>query len=113
MVSAGDASVPLACLTTSLSIPSVAGGGALLSTVTLTPADVPVLPAASEASAVTVCDPALAVRVSHEAWKGGAVTGAPTAWPSTLNCTRVTPTLSDAVAPSWTMPLTSSRPSGR
>ena len=63
------------------------------------------LPAASEASAVTVCDPALAVRVSHEAWKGGVVTGAPTGWPSTLNCTRVTPTLSDAVAPSGTMPL--------
>ena len=34
VVSAGDASVPLACLTTSRSIPSVAGGGALLSTVT-------------------------------------------------------------------------------
>ena len=55
VVSAGDTSVPLACLTTSLSIAIVAGGGALLSTVTLTPAEVPVLPAASEASAVTVC----------------------------------------------------------
>src|SRR5436190_14592271 len=105
VLSAGDASVPLACLTTSRSIASVAEGGALLSTVTVTPADVPVLPAASEASAVTVWDPALAVRVSHEAWKGGVVTGAPTAWPSTLNCTRVTPTLSEAVAPSATMPL--------
>ena len=72
VVSAGDASVPLACLTTSLSIPIAAGGGALLSTVTVTPADTPVLPAASVASAVTVCDPALAVRVSHDAWNGGA-----------------------------------------
>ena len=70
VVSAGDVSVPLACLTTSRSTEIVAGGGALLSTVTVTPEEMPVLPAASEASAVTVCDPALAVRVSHEAWNG-------------------------------------------
>src|SRR4051795_4589818 len=65
VVNPGELSVPLPCLNTSLSIEMTAGGGALLSAVTSTPAEVPVLPAASTASALIVCAPGVAARVSQ------------------------------------------------
>ena len=104
VVSAGAVSVPLARRLTDASIEIVAGGGALLSTVTSTGAESAWLPAASNASAVIVWRPAVAVRVSHVVANGGAVTGVPSGLPSTANWTLVTPRLSAAVAPRRTMP---------
>src|SRR3954470_5742644 len=106
VVSAVAVSVPRAWRVTLVSIEIVAGGGALLSTVTRTDVERPMLPAASVASAVSVCWPGDAVRVSHDVENGGDGSGPPSSCPSTLNCTPVTPTLSDATAPIWTMPLT-------
>ena len=50
---------------------------ALLATVTVTVADVVVLPAASRATAVSVCEPLLAVVVSHETEYGAVVSSEP------------------------------------
>ncbi len=48
----------------------VVSGGGVLSTVTLTAAAVPVLPAASNAWAVRLCAPSAAVVVSHDVLYG-------------------------------------------
>ena len=106
VVSAGEVSVPLACRKTFWSTLIVAGGGAVLSTLTITDVATPLLPAASIASAVSVCWPGAAIRVSHDIWNGGDVMGAPRVAPSSLNWTLVTATLSDAVAASGTIPVT-------
>src|SRR6059036_2605324 len=80
--------------------------GDALSTVTLTAADVAVLPAASRATAVKVWDPLTASVVFHEREYGAAVTSAPRFAPSSLNCTPTTPTLSVALAETVTVPET-------
>src|SRR5437868_8307329 len=72
--------------------------GTLFVTVTLIPAEAATLPAASRATAVSVCVPSLTVRVFQEVTKGSAVTSAPRLTPSTLNWTPTTPTLSLALA---------------
>src|SRR5437762_6557626 len=69
-----------------------------LLTVTSSPLDVVVLPAASRATAVSVWRPLAIDVVSHVTANGVAATSAPRFAPSTLNCTPATPTLSDAVA---------------
>src|SRR5438128_618925 len=74
----------------------VSGTG--LFTVTLTAAEVVVLPAASRATAVTLCEPLLAVVVFQETEYGATVSSAPRFTPSSLNCTPTTPTLSVALA---------------
>src|SRR5438552_17911630 len=78
--------------------------GALLSTVTLTAAAVAVLPAASRATAVKLCEPLLAVVVFQEIEYGATVSSAPRFTPSSLNCTPTTPTLSLAFAETVTVP---------
>ena len=67
-------------------------------TVTVTAADVVVLPAASRATAVSVWLPLVAVVVFQVTAYGDAVSSAPRFAPSSLNWTPTTPTLSDAVA---------------
>src|SRR5437867_1629182 len=80
--------------------------GDALSTVTLTAADVAVLPAASRATAVKVWDPLTASVVFHEREYGTVVSSAPRLTPSSLNCTPTTPTLSVALAETVTVPAT-------
>src|SRR5439155_16030656 len=70
----------------------------LLAMVTTTTEDVVELPAASRATAVSVCEALLAVVVSHAMEYGAVVSSAPRFAPSSLNCTPATPTLSDALA---------------
>ena len=67
-------------------------------TVTLTAAEVAVLPAASRATAVTLWLPFALKVVFQEIEYGAVVTSAPRFTPSSLNCTPTTPTLSVAVA---------------
>src|SRR5688572_26683673 len=74
--------------------------------VTVTAPEVVVLPAASRARAVSVCDPAAAVVVSHAVEYGTVVSSAPTGEPSTKNWTPTTPMLSDALAVTVTVPDT-------
>src|SRR5207249_3606194 len=75
----------------------VSGTGLL--TVTLTAAEVATLPAASRATAVTLCTPLLAVVLFHERVYGAVVTSAPRFVLSSLNCTpAMAPPLSEAVA---------------
>ncbi len=79
--------------------------GSVLSTVTLTAAEMPKLPAASDACAVRLCPPSVPVVVAHDALNGASVSVLSNT-PSTKNCTWVTPTLSDAVAEIGMDPLT-------
>ena len=51
-------------------------------TVTVTGAEVVVFPAASRATAVNVCDPFVAVRVSQANSQGTILSSAPSGWPS-------------------------------
>src|SRR2546426_887177 len=74
------------------------GGVVSLSTVPVTAAAVAVLPAASRATAVNVCDALLAVVVSHAIAYGAVVSSTPRLAPSSRNWTPTTPTLSDALA---------------
>jgi len=69
-----------------------------LKTVTVTEAAVVVLPAASRATAVSVCDALVAVVVFQAIEYGVVVSSAPRFAPSSLNWTPTTPTLSDAFA---------------
>src|SRR3954469_22850084 len=69
-----------------------------LLTVTVTPADAAVLPAASRATPVSVWDPLPIVVVFHTIENGDAVSSGPRFAPSILNCTPATPTLSEASA---------------
>src|SRR5206468_1245799 len=82
------------------------GGVVSLNTVTVTAADVVVLPAPSRATAVSVCDALLAAVVFHETAYGAVVASTPRLAPSSLNCTPPTPTLSEAVAVTLVVPLT-------
>src|SRR3989442_11784762 len=70
----------------------------VLFTVTVTADEVVVLPAASRATAVSVCVPFATVFVSHEMEYGAVVSSAARFAPSSLNWTPATPTLSLAVA---------------
>src|SRR5262249_8225721 len=70
----------------------------LFATVTVTAGAVAVLPAASLATAVNVCDALPAVLVSQEIEYGIVITSAPRFAPSSLNCTPTTATLSEAWA---------------
>ena len=75
------------------------GGGAVLETVTVVPADVAELPAASRARASVVCEPFVAVAGrSHAIEYGAVVSSAPRLAPSSRNWTPATPTLSLALA---------------
>ena len=78
-----------------------------LATVTLTAGEVVVLPAASQARAVSVWAPLVAVAVFHDTPQPPVelVSSATRLAPS-MNCTPVTPTLSEAVAVSETVPDT-------
>src|SRR5205809_7047992 len=88
-------------------VPSGGGGGALLATVTVTGAETGLtLPAASRATVVRVCEPLLAAAVFHEIEYGAAVLSAPRLAPSSRNCTPATPTLSEALAVTVTVPDT-------
>src|SRR5882724_10941315 len=104
-------------VTVPLSVPPFAGAvmftvggvvsaGGPLATVTVTGADVVLLPAASRATAVMVCGPLLVVVVSMEIEYGALRSSAASAIPSPKNCTPTTPTLSAALAASVTVPLT-------
>src|SRR6185295_682561 len=84
----------------------IVAAGAVLSTVTLTAADVVVLPAASRETAVKVCGPSATAAVSHEIEYGAALASAPIWTPSTRKRTPTTPTLSEALALTVTVPLT-------
>src|SRR5688572_352535 len=76
----------------------VAGGGvAVLLTVTVSVAEVVLLPAASRAMARSVCVPLAAVVEFHAAVKGAAVSSAPRLTPSSWNWTPITPMLSEAL----------------
>src|SRR5262249_55460772 len=84
-----------------------------LLTVTVTPADVVRLPAASRATAVSACEPLATVVVFHVKVYGATVRSAPTLAPSPPNCTPATPTLSLAVAVTVTdVPDTVAPPAG-
>src|SRR5262249_2205306 len=74
--------------------------------VTGTPAAAVVSPAASRATAVNVWPPAAADVVFHDIEYGKAVYSAPRFAPSSLNWTPATPTLSEAFAVTFTVPLT-------
>ena len=82
-----------------------------LLTVTVTVVAVAVLPAASLATALSVWTPLSTAVVSQVTAYGLVVSAAPKLAPSSLNCTLVTPTLSDAfadtvsAAPSTVAPL--------
>src|SRR5918992_2935336 len=84
----------------------VGWGAAALDTVTGTAAEDLVLPAASRATAVKVCDPSGALVVFHAIEYGDTVSSAATCAPSTKNRTPVTPMLSAAVAVTAVVPAT-------
>src|SRR5258708_5917981 len=89
-----------------LTVGGVVSEGGPLATVTVTGAEVVRLPAASRATAVMVCEPLLAVAVFQEIEYGALVSSAPKLAPSILNCTPATPTLSEALAVTVTVPDT-------
>jgi hypothetical protein len=76
-----------------------------LATVTVTPADVAMFPAASRATADSVWAPLATVVVSHVRAYGSVVTWTARFTPSSLNWTLATPTLSIALADTVTLPL--------
>src|SRR5207248_10821068 len=86
--------------------PEMTGGVTSLPIVTLTPALVVRLPAASRATAESVWLPLAAVVVFHGVEYGAAITSAPRFAPSSLNCTPTTATLSVAAATTETVPDT-------
>ena len=69
-----------------------------LSTVTVTFAEVRVFPAASRATALSVCSPSVSAVVFQASEYGLDVSAEPTFAPSTRNCTLCTPTASEALA---------------
>src|SRR6185437_16017836 len=75
-------------------------GGAGFCTVTVTCWQDLTLPLVSVACADTTCVPELTAVVSQLMAYGDEVTGLPTFWPSTRNCTEATATLSEALAAS-------------
>ena len=84
----------------------------VLLTVMATVAEVVWFPAASRATAIKVCDPFVAVVVFQDTEYGEIVSSAPRALPSSLNCTPATPTLSEALAETLTVPETVAPPLG-
>src|SRR5207248_10836762 len=80
--------------------------GAVLLTVTVTPEDTEVFPAASRATAAITCMPPSAVVVSHARVYGADDCSGPAFTLSILNCTPATPTSSDAAADKATVPET-------
>src|SRR2546426_862614 len=62
--------------------------------------------------AVKLCAPLLAVAVFQDTVYGDDVSSPPKLAPSSLNCTPTTPTLSEAVAATLTMPETVAPPAG-
>src|SRR5438270_4694565 len=62
--------------------------------------------------AVRLCEPLVALVVSHETEYGAAVTSAPRFVPSSWNCTPTTPTLSDSVADTVSVPETIAEATG-
>src|SRR5205809_612171 len=82
------------------------GGVVSLNTVTVTAAEVVRLPAASRATAVSVCEPLLAVVVFQETEYGAAASSTPRLAASSRNCTPTTPTLSAALAVTLVVPPT-------
>src|SRR3989442_15412506 len=82
------------------------GGVVSLNPVTVTAAEVVRLPAASRATAVSVCEPLLAVVVFHDIEYGAAGSSPPRLAPSNRNCTPTTPTLSEALAVTLVVPPT-------
>jgi hypothetical protein len=89
-----------------LTVGGVVSGGGAFDTVTVTAAEVVELPAASRALAVRECEPLATVVVFHEVEYGEVVSSAPSAEPSTKNCTPATPTLSEAEALTVVVPET-------
>src|SRR5712691_11911978 len=85
---------------------STGGIVSTLETVTPTPAEVAVLPAASRATAVKLWGPLDAKVVFQEIAKGAEVSSAPRLPPSSLNWTPTTPTLSEALAETVMVPET-------
>ena len=85
---------------------TVGGVVSRLLTITVTGAEVAVLPAASRATAVSVWVPFGARVVVQATVYGGALTSTPRLVPSSLNCTPATPTLSEALADTVTVPVT-------
>src|SRR6266849_8457376 len=83
---------------------SAGGGGGALLTITVTDAEVVRLPAASRATAMMVCEPLAAPVVFQETEYGALVSSAPKLAPSIVNCTPATPTLSEALAETGTVP---------
>src|SRR5690348_5575308 len=77
-----------------------------LLTVTLAAAEVPMFPAASRATATRVWGPLATVPLSQVIEYGGLVMGVPKGALSNWNCTLATPTLSEAVADTITLPDT-------
>jgi hypothetical protein len=71
-------------------VTATVGGVVSLNTVTVTGSEVQLRPSRSRATAVSVCDPLLAVLVFHCTEYGGAVSSTPTLTPSTLNWTPMT-----------------------
>src|SRR6266850_1105413 len=84
---------------------AITGGGAW-DTVTVTAADVAVLPAPSRAIDVRMCDPSETVVVSQLIEYGATVSSAPICTPSAKNRTPATPMLSPAPAVTGTAPDT-------
>jgi len=82
------------------------GGVVSSATVTVTLAEVVVLPAASRATALSTCVPFVAAVGSQERAYGTTVSSAPRATPSRRNCTPTTPTLSLALAETVIVPVT-------
>src|SRR6266702_1817258 len=85
---------------------SVSSKRAALDTVTVTAKEVARLPAASRAVAASVCEPFATLVVSRATEYGAAVSSAPSAAPSSRNCTPATPTLSEASALTLIVPDT-------
>jgi hypothetical protein len=83
----------------------VVSAGVLL-TVTVTAALVAEFPAASLATARSVCEPLLTVVVFHEYVYGATVSRLPRFAPSSWHCTLATPTLSEALAETVVVPDT-------
>src|SRR5437899_7543081 len=88
-----------------LTVGGVVSGGGAFAMLTVTDAEL-VLPAASRATALKVCEPLATAVVLKEAEYGAALSSAPTLAPSTLNWTPATPTLSAALAVTVIVPET-------
>src|SRR5687768_11664209 len=87
-------------------------GGAEFETVTVTGADVRVLPAASRAVAVRVCAPSATLDVVQLTLNGEIVSADPSGVPSTKKVTAATPVSSEALAVTGTVPDTVVPPLG-